>query len=141
MPYIEWDNSLSVGVEVIDEQHMRIVDYINEIHDTLHAPMTVSDREERVMQVVNSAIDYTESHFDFEEDMLEKVNYPYLKAHTRVHQLFVRRIHDYKTRLENGEDIARELMDTLMHWLLNHIRSEDKNYAKWMSGTDERSLP
>jgi hemerythrin len=141
VPYIEWDNSLSVGVEVIDEQHMRIVDYINEIHDTLHAPMTVSDREERVMQVVNSAIDYTESHFDFEEDMLEKVNYPYLKAHTRVHQLFVRRIHDYKTRLENGEDIARELMDTLMHWLLNHIRSEDKNYAKWMSGTDERSLP
>jgi hemerythrin len=137
MSYIVWNDNLSVGVEVIDKQHMRIIDYINELHAVVHS--VSPDRKERIAAIVNDTIDYTESHFGFEETLLEEVNYLYLKAHKRVHQLFVRRVLEYKARMEKGEDIAQELLDTLARWLLNHIRNEDKDYAKWLSESEDRN--
>ncbi|MDR1647650.1 MAG: bacteriohemerythrin [Zoogloeaceae bacterium] len=139
MPRIEWNSSLSVGVEVIDKQHMRLIDYINELYDAIHSSTTVNDKRHRIASVVNDAIDYTESHFGFEETMLEEAHYPYLKAHIRVHQLFVRRMLDYKKRLLKGEDIAQELLETLGRWLINHIKNEDKDYSKWL--VDEGKKP
>ncbi|MDR3323528.1 MAG: bacteriohemerythrin, partial [Zoogloeaceae bacterium] len=108
MARIAWNDSLSVGIEVIDKQHLRIVDYINEIYDIMQTKG--AEKRTRLASVLNDAIDYTESHFGFEESMLEEAGYPYLKAHSRVHQLFVRRVLDYKERLKNGEDIAQELL-------------------------------
>ncbi len=31
MSYWTWDSSLSVGIEIIDEQHQRIVSYLNDL--------------------------------------------------------------------------------------------------------------
>jgi hemerythrin len=137
MSHIIWNDTLSVGVEVIDKQHMRIVDYINELYDVIHSRSP--DKKEKIRLVLNDTIDYTESHFGFEEVLLEEVGYTYLKAHKRVHQLFIRRILDYKTRLNAGEDIAQELLDTLGRWLLNHIKNEDKDYAKWLAESEDRN--
>jgi hemerythrin len=134
MSHIVWNDSLSVGVEVIDKQHMRIIDYINELYAAINS--TASDKNTRIALVINDTIDYTESHFGFEETVLEEVDYPYLKAHKRVHQLFVRRVLEYKTRLDKGEDVAQELLETLSRWLLNHIRNEDKDYSKWLIEAD-----
>ena len=33
MAHIIWSNDLSVGIEIIDSQHKRIVDYLNELDD------------------------------------------------------------------------------------------------------------
>ncbi|MDR2679154.1 MAG: bacteriohemerythrin [Zoogloeaceae bacterium] len=139
MPHIEWNSSLSVGVEVIDKQHMRLIDYINELYDAIYTSTSANEKRHRIATVVNEAIDYTESHFGFEETMLEEAHYPYLKAHMRVHQLFVRRMMEYKGRLDKGEDIAQELLETLGRWLINHIKNEDKDYSKWL--VDEGKKP
>jgi hemerythrin len=137
MPYIEWDDSLSVGVEVIDKQHMRIVDYINKLHEITHGDYAEADRRQQTLSVFKDAVDYTESHFGFEESAMEEANYPYLKAHTRVHLLFVRRVMGYQERLAKGEDIAQELLETLSRWLINHIKNEDKDYSKWLVGPEK----
>lgn len=34
--YWKWDASLSVGLDVIDNQHRRIVEYINELNAAIH---------------------------------------------------------------------------------------------------------
>jgi hemerythrin len=115
---------------------MRIIGYINELYDVVNSKS--SDKKERIAEIVNDTIDYTESHFGFEETVLEEVGYPYLKAHKRVHQLFVRRVLDYKARMIKGEDIAQDLLDTLSRWLVNHIRNEDKDYAKWLNESEDR---
>jgi len=141
MSYMEWDDSLSVGVEVIDRQHMRIVDYVNELYDITHGSLSDAEKKQHTITVLNDAVDYTESHFGFEESMMEEARYPYLKAHSRVHQLLVRRVSEYKARFANGEDIAQELLDTLSRWLINHIRNEDKDYAKWLIGEDKPPVP
>ena len=141
MPYIEWDDSLSVRVEVIDKQHMRIVDYINELHEITHGSLPADEKKQHTINVLNDAVDYTESHFSFEESMMEEAHYPYLKAHSRVHQLLVRRVMEYKARFAKGEDIAQELLDTLSRWLINHIKNEDKDYSKWLVDTEKHPAP
>jgi hemerythrin len=135
MARIVWSDSLSVGVKVIDKQHMRLVEYINELDDVINS--TGKGRRELLAKVIDETIEYTESHFGFEEAMLEEVRYPYLKAHMRVHQLFVRRVLEYKERFNKGEEIAQEMLNTLAHWLLNHIKNEDKDYARWMHESDQ----
>ena len=59
---ISWRPDLNTGIDVIDELHMRIVDYINQ----LEAAHEQQDRH-RVGQVLDDCIDYTLSHFAFEE--------------------------------------------------------------------------
>ena len=52
-----------------------------------------------------------------------------MKAHKRVHDLFTRRVSDYQQRFKMGEEISGELLQTLTSWLLNHISSDDRDYA------------
>lgn len=122
---IEWNAKLDTGIEVIDEQHKRIVNYINQ----LEAARLANDRQQ-VAVVIEELVDYTQSHFGFEEAMMEEAGYEFLKPHQKVHELFIKRVTDYTVRAAKGEDIAEELEHTLTRWLLNHIANEDHNYAE-----------
>lgn len=123
MPIV-WESKLDTGIDVIDAQHRRIVDYIND----LEAAKAKLDKR-LVNDVIEQLIDYTQSHFGFEEEMLEEAGYKFLKPHKKVHELFIRRVSDFTLRAARGEDIANELHSMLSKWLLNHIANEDRDYA------------
>ncbi|MER2512778.1 MAG: bacteriohemerythrin [Nitrosomonas ureae] len=122
---ITWDGKLDTGIEVIDSQHRRIVGYIND----LEVAKTKGDKA-LVTDVIEQLIDYTQSHFGFEEAMLEDAGYKFLKPHQKVHELFIKRVTSFTMRAAKGEDIADELHSMLAKWLLNHIANEDRDYAK-----------
>lgn len=123
MPIV-WDQRLDTGIEVIDAQHRRIVEYINdlEVAKLQHDKRLVTD-------VIEQLIDYTQSHFGFEESMLEEAGYKFLKPHRKVHELFIKRVTEFTMRAAKGEEIADELHSMLTKWLLNHIANEDRDYA------------
>lgn len=125
MTQLVWTNDLDTGIGVIDKQHKRIVEYINKLYEVKE-----TGNQEEIGQVLNELVDYTLSHFTFEESLMEEAGYPYIKAHKRVHQLFVKRVDDYLQRFKMGEDIADELLNTLKAWLINHIRNDDNDYAE-----------
>ncbi len=124
MPIV-WDCRLDTGIDVIDAQHKRIVDYINDLEV---AKMKLDKR--LVTDVIEQLIDYTQSHFGFEESMLEEAGYKFLKPHKKVHELFIKRVTEFTVRAAKGEDIADELHSMLSKWLLNHIANEDHDYAE-----------
>jgi hemerythrin len=133
MPII-WDSKLETGIEVIDAQHQRIVEYINDLEI---AKMKLDKK--MVNDIIEQLIDYTQSHFGFEEEMLEEAGYKFLKPHKKVHELFIRRVTDFTMRAAKGEDIVDELHSMLSKWLVNHIANEDRDYAdavKHMMGVD-----
>ena len=123
-PPITWTDDLNVGIDDIDKQHRGIVQYINQLHDACQ-----TQNREAVALVIEQLIGYTQSHFSFEEAMMEKARYDFLPVHKRIHNLFERRIRSYQDRFAKGEDVAAELLDTLVKWLANHIKLEDKNYV------------
>lgn len=125
MAHIEWTSDLDTGIQVIDNQHKRIVDYINKLDDSWG-----TNDPEVISAVLNELVDYTLSHFTFEESLMEEAGYPFVRGHKRVHQLFVKRVGDYMQRFKMGEDITVELLNTLKAWLINHIRSDDNDYVE-----------
>lgn len=125
MGHLVWTSELDIGIEVIDNQHRRIVDYINALYD---ASLT-GDRAQ-IGMVIEQLIEYTLSHFAFEEELQEQAGYPFVKAHQKVHQLFARRVGEFQQRYELGEDVAEPLLTLLRTWLINHIRRDDADYSE-----------
>lgn len=128
MAYMKWTSDLDTGVAVIDNQHRRIVDYINQLHHAIE-----NHSREQVGEVLDQLIEYTMSHFAFEEDLQEEAGYPFVRAHKKVHDLFTKKMVDYQSRFDLGEDISRQLMTTLRTWLINHIKRDDSDYVSYVS--------
>ena len=124
MEIIQWSPTLETGIDVIDQQHKRIVDYIN----ALRIAQGKGDRG-AVAKTIDDVIDYTQSHFGFEEALMEDAGYPLLNAHKRVHELFIRRVAVLHQRFKSGEDIAQDLHNVLARWLITHIQTEDRHYV------------
>ena len=122
---ISWTADLDTGIPLIDQQHRRIVDFINHLEVAKNA----GDKE-AVKQIVYDCVDYTLSHFAFEEELMEEAGYAFCAAHKRVHEVFVKRVSEYRMRFQAGEDITDELRTMLSRWLFNHIRGDDKAYAE-----------
>ena len=125
MAYLHWTNDLDTGIKVIDNQHRRIVDYINELHSA-----NESGDPAVINHVLGELVDYTLSHFSFEEELQERANYPFFKAHKRVHEIFTKRVAEFQKRAADGENVAPELLSMLKIWLVNHIKGDDADYAE-----------
>ncbi|MBD7959274.1 bacteriohemerythrin [Comamonas avium] len=124
MAILNWVPALNIGIEEIDRQHRRIADYINRLYALRETP----DRK-LLGVVIAETVDYTLSHFAFEEAMIEEAGYMFSGPHKRVHELFIRRVTEIQQRFEAGEDVANELHGMLSRWLFNHIRNEDRGYV------------
>lgn len=125
MTHIKWTDDLNTNIQAIDSQHLRIVEYINSLDDTKES----RDKDE-VKRILGQLVDYTLSHFAFEESLVEDAGYSFTNCHKKVHPLFVKRVADFQQRFKMGEDIAEELLITLKSWLINHIRSDDNDYVR-----------
>lgn len=126
MARMVWSKDLNTGFAVIDNQHRRIVDYINDLYDA----RTSGHKKEDIAKVIDELVEYTLSHFTFEESMQEEAHYPYLKAHKKVHDLFAKRVAEYRERFKLGEDVSEELNNLLVTWLFNHIKRDDADYVE-----------
>ncbi len=125
MAKINWTDDLNTGIDEIDQQHRAIVDYVNEL-DTARK----TQDKEKVAKIIDDTVDYTLSHFGFEETMMEEAGYALLRPHKRVHELFVRRVADLQERFKKGEDVSEELHSLLSRWLVRHIKHDDYAYAE-----------
>ncbi len=125
MAFMQWTSDLETGIHVIDEQHKRIIDYINELDQA-----SQTGNLEETNQVLEGLLDYTITHFEFEESLQEKAEYPFLKAHKRVHEIFMKRVATFRERARNGENVAPEVLSMLKVWLTSHIKGDDRDYVE-----------
>ena len=108
MNRIEWQDDLDTGIEVIDRQHRRMVAMANAVCEA-------QERGDRaaIGDVLEGLIDYTLSHFTFEEALMEDAGYAFADAHKRVHEVYAGRIEDYRP-------ITRILLERTGLWIGLH---------------------
>lgn len=132
MALMAWTRDLESGIAVIDAQHRRLIDFINELDDARR-----TGNAEETRHVMEGLLDYTITHFEFEERLQEKAGYPFLKAHQRIHEMFMKKVAAFRERAKNGEDITQALLDLLQGWLVSHIKGEDRDYIESVSKITE----
>ena len=125
MSKITWNESFSVGVSVLDEQHHRIIDLINSF---VEQESQAFDRE-ILESILSQLIDYGFEHLKLEEEMLEQNDYPDFQKHKHEHLLYVQKVTQFAKRKKSlTEEEYIELGDFLNQWWINHILEEDMKY-------------
>ena len=127
--YIEWDDAYSVGIDSIDQQHKRLINLINQ----LQTAVDYSTGEEFEREALDELVDYTKTHFSYEEGLMQKYAYPEFEPHKAQHQKMIQQVEDVLAEYEQDQDRAmRHALDFLKTWLINHINGTDKEYSDFL---------
>lgn len=122
--YIVWNTDNELEIPIIDEQHRAIVSTINSLFYFLHGKLTLVTLKPtlRILE------EYTRLHFTTEEMLMEKAGYSGYRDHVLLHrELAARTTTMAREPLE--ADRAHEVLGSLKDWWLDHINSEDREYA------------
>jgi len=123
---ITWDELYSVKVEEIDEQHKKIVNYINE----LHAAMKKGQGKDIIGEIIENLVDYSIVHFSTEEKYFDLYNYDEAAPHKLEHKRFIETVGKFQKDYQEGDSLLPiEVMDFLEDWLVTHMLDTDKKYS------------
>ena len=129
---IKWDNKFSVGYKVFDEQHIRLIEILNDVESLIKDKSIHNDLLYDKMNVLfNELLDYTVYHFETEEKVFEQKDYENTEEHKEEHSIFIENVKEKVASFKLGEDerkVALEIYNTLLDWLMNHILGADKKY-------------
>lgn len=129
MAFITWNESLSVGVPLVDDDHKILIELINQLEDG------VGDNEETAVlgTVLDALIDYTVYHFAREEKVMEACGFPEMNDHVGEHRDLTSRVRGIQRRFRDGDHdaLGKETLDFLKDWLTHHILKSDMAYRRF----------
>ena len=127
MPLMSWNEKMSVGVAVIDEEHKKLVAMLNELYDGMQSGKAA----ESLGKVLDGLIAYTAAHFKHEEDLFAKTGYPAAAAHKKEHDELTKQVLAVQAKYKAGVTgtLSMEVMSFLKNWLITHIQGSDKSYG------------
>lgn len=128
---VAWDESLSVGVAEIDDQHKELFRRFN----TLLEACNQGKGRQEVQKLLLFLSDYIKTHFAAEEELQKRRNYPGYAAHKEQHESFIGKIDEF-ARQFNAEgatvSLVIQLNQTLVNWLIQHISKVDRALGEYV---------
>ena len=125
-----WIEKYSVGVKSMDDQHVNLIEIMNE----LHTAMVKGQAHSVAGPLLNKLTDYTHEHFIDEEKLMESIKYPGLADQRAEHRALAAKIEEFVAHYEQGDQsIYPQLLHFLDHWLVNHMQTADKKYSQWLN--------
>lgn len=122
---IEWDESISVGVPQLDEDHKRLLGILNDIED--HQDDDV--KSEPISLIIEQVREYASSHFRREELYMQSIAYPGYDDHKRSHKQFMEKTAALCIDVMNQkQDTPKDIHQFLCTWVTEHTLREDQRY-------------
>jgi len=130
MSLLAWNDTYSVGVTTIDQQHSGLFAIVNE----LHTAMMKGQTRNVLGSLLDKLVKYTVEHFAYEERTMEAAKFPGLAAHRGLHVALTRQVAEFVARYKRGDGTVNiELLRFLSDWLTKHIQQEDKQLGSWIN--------
>ena len=126
-----WDDSYSVNIALIDEQHKHFFEIVNQSFDLLE---TDPKNKAGIFAIIDELVAYGKFHLSTEETYFEKFNFIHSKEHTISHNIFREKVDSYLLYLkslkitEDADDLAGAVTTFAKNWLSQHILISDKEY-------------
>ena len=131
MPLITWNDSLSVNIRKIDNQHQKLIGMIND----LDAAMKEREGQTAIGKIISDLLDYTDYHFKTEEDFFVQYHYPELAHHKKTHTQLFQKAATLKQEYDSGRKmVSVKVLNLLSDWLWDHIMKTDKEYSEFLNG-------
>jgi len=132
MTYLEWNDTYSVGIKLLDDHHKKLINIINELYDGIGS----GDSEKVLRKTLSELVDYTKYHFTAEESLMSQYDYPEYLTHKESHQKLLKTLSDLQQQyaVKKGSlTIILKIENFLRHWLINHIMESDKKYGPYLN--------
>jgi hemerythrin len=130
MSFITWEDTMSVNVKEIDDQHKKLISLINELHEWIQA----GEKKDILGGVLEELINYTRYHFSVEERRMKQFSYVGYLEHKREHDDFTGQVLLLKEKYDKGTTaLSSEVSSFLKDWLTNHILGTDKKYTPFFN--------
>ena len=127
--YLKWKSDYSVGIASIDLQHQKLIELIN----SLQTAVDYSTGEHFERRALDELVDYTKTHFRYEEGLMEKNGYADFESHCSEHARMIARVDQVLESYHRDQHGAlQEALDFLKDWLINHINGTDKQYSQFL---------
>ncbi len=127
---VEITQSFKIEVETIDADHRRLVEIINEITDAID-----DGRAGECAELVPNFIEFSRQHFEREEALLAKHDYPLAEKHREHHD-------DLDVKMENIAALAKRAGDSppaaqalrkeLVFILMDDVINEDLAFKSFL---------
>ena len=128
-----WNDNLSVGVQLIDDQHKMLLKHLAEFSESVEAHRGASE----IAGTLDFLVDYMDFHFKTEEKHMRAHSYPGLEPHLKEHVKFTRTLanlgEDFK---EEGAtaSLAEAINTMLINLFLKHIEIFDVQFGVYLKG-------
>lgn len=127
--FVEWKDDYSVGIDSIDQQHKKLLSLINQ----LQTAVDYSTGEQFEQEALDELVDYTKTHFSYEEGLMRDNDYPDFEPHKAQHEKMFNKVSEVLAEYEKDHDTAMSnAAEYLKDWLINHINGTDKEYSSYL---------
>ena len=127
MPLMTWTEKMSVGVVVLDNDHKKLVEMLNNLFDAMQA----GKGRDALGKILDGLVAYTVEHFKREEQLFAQTGYPDAAAHKAQHEDLCKQAVAIQQKYKSGATttLSLEVLNFLKNWLVNHIQGTDKKYT------------
>ncbi|HEY9888205.1 MAG TPA: hemerythrin family protein [Candidatus Obscuribacterales bacterium] len=127
-----WNQSLAIGVPLIDLQHQQLFDQMDRLVDAI--------KNKKDFRQVDSILKflrmYVDNHFGYEEQCMHINKCPAAAQNHNAHEYFVNRLGEIERQMQtapNLEMFAAKITEELINWFITHIRSIDHQLGQCIS--------
>lgn len=120
-----WNETLKIGVPLIDLQHKQLLDQMDLLVESLKAKQDTS----KLLSILKFLDMYVANHFGYEEKCMHINSCPAAGNNKAAHGYFVSRMQVIKGQIQAQKSvdlIANQVTHELLNWFVNHIRGIDK---------------
>ncbi len=138
---LDWDKSLSMGIQEIDSEHQHFIRLVNELNEAIIERMNKKEIKSRMRAILDDAL----MHFAHEEAMFKEWGYPYAEEHARKHAQIIFFLNEIMENIDHGR-MAHGWLEAglaMKQALVQHLLNEDTKYRDYhvAQGQQSRSKP
>lgn len=126
-----WTPNLSVGVDLIDEQHKVWF----EKADKLFEAGKNNQAKQYIGELFEFLDDYTKKHFKDEENYMRSIRYPFYEEQKQAHTAFIAQLDKLRGEYNASGGNLLVILNAnqmVLNWLTQHISNMDKKIGQFV---------
>lgn len=130
-----WTEKIETGVEILDHQHRRYFDLVNDYLVTTKKITPNNDRKSELSDRLDFLRSYAKEHFATEQKIMEDSKFPGYSQHLEEHTYFLKHVDALHKQISDegsNDKVTREVYYYTLEWFIGHIQFTDMKMVEFL---------
>ena len=126
MSHFVWQQQYEMGDDLVDSQHKNLFD--------LAEKLVASRTKKELLQNIEPLYQHVKEHFNAEEALMKKINYPTYQEHEKEHNRMLKKLIEMDNKINDDNWNQSEVQGFVENWG-KHIIHSDMFFNQYMKQT------